>query len=97
MHADGKSTLASVSKWNSRKVNCVVLPNSEQNQFCKEFWFTFLTLLEFEKKCLDSLTSPLCYALIPQRIGKCAIKIFMGAGGNNEKCLKWGGEGLGGH
>ena len=23
MHADGKSTLASVSKWNSGKVNCV--------------------------------------------------------------------------
>ena len=23
MHADGKSTLASVSKWNSRKVNCL--------------------------------------------------------------------------
>ena len=24
MHADGKSTLTSVSKWNSGKVNCVV-------------------------------------------------------------------------
>ena len=24
MHADGKSTLASVSKWNSRKVNSIV-------------------------------------------------------------------------
>ena len=24
MHADGKSTLASVSKWNSRKVNCML-------------------------------------------------------------------------
>ena len=24
MHADGKSTLASVSKWNSVKVNCAI-------------------------------------------------------------------------
>ena len=43
MHADGKSTLASVSKWNSGKVNrggednnlCVEESNGEDNNLCE--------------------------------------------------------------
>ena len=34
MHADGKSTLASVSKWNSGKVNCQVMCKKRQFRAC---------------------------------------------------------------
>ena len=37
MHADGKSTLASVSKWNSGKVNCKQFKYFEPHE--AEIWF----------------------------------------------------------
>ena len=75
MHADGKPTLASVSKWNSRKVNCVIF-----SQAGVQTWYhtsayhlsalenktkTFLSSMDLRYPKLDIL----CIICIMPRLG----------------------------
>ena len=48
MHADGKSTLASVSKWNSGKVNCILV-FGESRQILSRLVIISLSLVKVNK------------------------------------------------
>ena len=72
MHADGKSTLASVSKWNSGKVNWRI-------QLCIVNEDAAALVVNYTQLALNGVGCGLVYAEYI-KVSKCMIKVFRGRG-----------------